>query len=709
VSAAATRRTSAGSPEFRPIVSLRGVGTALAARFARLGVNTVQDLLFLLPLRYEDRTRIIPIGSLRIGDRAVVEGEILLAEVAFRGRRQLLCRLGDGTGALTLRFFHFSLAQQQGFQRGTRWRCWGEVRRGPAGPEIVHPEYRRIADAGTHGMEASTPEGLTPVYPLTEGIQQGRLRQLTLLALQELSTRTLPDWLPAGLLESLGLQLPSLPDALRYVHRPPIDADTERLAAGRHPAQRRLAFEELLAHQLSLRLLRREIQRDPGWPLAPARPSLIEQLRRSLPFVPTDAQLRAWSDIEADLARSNPMLRLVQGDVDCGKTLVAAFAAARAVEAGFQAVIMAPTELLAEQHARNFTTWFAPLELPPVLLTGTRSTAARTRALADLASGATKLAVGTHALFQHDVEFHRLGLVIIDEQHRFGVHQRLLLREKGLASGRYPHQLIMTATPIPRTLAMTAYADLDVSVIDELPPGRTPVRTVVLHENRRDEVVVRIRDACRQQRQAYWVCPLVEESELLNAQAAEQTAAVLAEALQELNVGLVHGRMPPREKEAVMSRFKAGEIDLLVATTVIEVGVDVPNASLMVIENAERMGLAQLHQLRGRVGRGSAESTCVLLYRAPLSEIARERLAVLRATNDGFEISRRDLELRGPGELLGTRQTGLMQMRVADLMRDADLLPMVQQAAERMLAQGEETVAPLLRRWTGQGERFGKV
>jgi ATP-dependent DNA helicase RecG len=408
------------------------------------------------------------------------------------------------------------------------------------------------------------------------------------------------------------------------------------------------------------------------------------------------------------LQQASPMLRLVQGDVGCGKTLVAALAAARAVECGFQAAVMAPTELLAEQHAKNFATWFQQLDVPLALLTGKRG-AARTRALEELGSGSARIAIGTHALFQEGVQFHKLGLVIVDEQHRFGVHQRLLLREKGLADGKFPHQLIMTATPIPRTLAMTAYADLDVSIIDELPPGRTPVKTVALPENRRDEIVIRIRDACRQGRQAYWVCPLIEESDQLEAQAAEATASALAQALPELKVGLVHGRMPAREKEEVMSRFKADSLDLLVATTVIEVGVDVPNASLMVIENAERMGLAQLHQLRGRVGRGVAESTCVLLYRAPLTEIARERLAVMRATNDGFEISRRDLELRGPGELLGTRQTGLMQMRVADLVRDADLLPKVQQAAELMLNTNAATIGPMLRRWIGHGDRFGRV
>jgi ATP-dependent DNA helicase RecG len=504
------------------------------------------------------------------------------------------------------------------------------------------------------------------------------------------------------------LHLPPLREALEYVHRPPPDANVTELAEYRHPAQRRLAFEELLAHQLSLRLLRQEIRRDPGWAFTSQR-ELIRQFLDGLPFAPTGAQQRAWHDIEHDLAQPSPMLRLVQGDVGSGKTVVAALAALRAVEAGFQAAVMAPTELLAEQHARNFANWLGPLGLHVITLTSQQSQATRSRALIDLKEGTAHVAIGTHALFQEGVEFHRLGLAIVDEQHRFGVHQRLLLREKGASEGRYPHQLIMTATPIPRTLAMTAYADLDVSVIDELPPGRTPVQTVVITESRRDEVVLRIRDACRQRKQAYWVCPLVEESDVLEAQAAEATARSLAEALGELRVALVHGRMKARDKEAIMARFKSGDIDLLVATTVIEVGVDVPNASLMVIENAERMGLAQLHQLRGRVGRGATASTCVLLYRPPLSEIARERLAVMRATNDGFEISRRDLELRGPGELFGTKQTGLMQMRVADLMRDADLLPTVQATAELMLNENAANIAPLLRRWTGTGERFGRV
>ncbi len=690
------------SPELRSVTSLRGVGEALAARLEKLGVTSVQDLLFLLPLRYEDRTRVVPMGALTLGDRAVIEGEVQLTEVSFRGRRQLLCRLSDGSGSLTLRFFHFSAAQQQTLTRGARLRCYGEIRRSPAGFEIVHPEYRRVGGNEANAVE----ESLTPIYPLTEGIQQGRLRQLTTLALREFAGRNLHDWLPAEV--AAELELPTLREALEYVHRPPPDASLELLSTGKHPAQRRLAFEELLAHQLSLRLLRQEIRRDPGWSFE-TNGELIARFLKSLPFALTGAQQRAWSDVLRDLRQASPMMRLVQGDVGSGKTVVAALAALSAVEAGFQAAVMAPTELLAEQHARNFVNWLAPLDLQVTTLTSAQSQATRSRALTDLASGAASIAIGTHALFQEGVEFQRLGLAIVDEQHRFGVHQRLLLREKGASAGRYPHQLIMTATPIPRTLAMTAYADLDVSVIDELPPGRTPVQTVVLTQSRREEVVIRIRDACHQKKQAYWVCPLVEESDQLEAQAAEETARVLAEALSELKIGLVHGRMKSREKDAVMSRFKAGQIDLLVATTVIEVGVDVPNASLMVIENAERMGLAQLHQLRGRVGRGSVASTCVLLYRPPLTEIARERLAVMRATNDGFEISRRDLELRGPGELFGTKQTGLMQMRVADLMRDADLLPKVQATAELMLQRNEANIAPLLRRWTGTGERFGKV
>ena len=492
------------------------------------------------------------------------------------------------------------------------------------------------------------------------------------------------------------------------MHRPPAGAPVDLLIDRRHPAQRRLAFEELLAHQLSLKLLRRRIQQDPGWPLAGGG-SLKTRLLDSLPFRATRAQERVLEEIEADLALAKPMLRLVQGDVGCGKTLVAALAATRVIETGHQVALMAPTELLADQHARNFRRWFEPLGIEVALATGRQTGKSREEVRIKLREGRAPLVIGTHALFQEGVEFASLALAIVDEQHRFGVHQRLSLREKGARDGRQPHQLIMTATPIPRTLAMTAYADLDVSIIDELPPGRTPVATAALAEARRDEVVARIRAACLAGRQAYWVCPLIDESEEMPFQAAEETAASLAAALPELTVAMVHGRMPGAAKELAMRRFKDGEIHLLVATTVIEVGVDVPNATLMVIENAERMGLAQLHQLRGRVGRGHHASSCLLLYRGPLSPMARERLAVMRNTNDGFEVARRDLELRGPGEVLGTRQTGLAQMRVADLARDADLLPRVQIAAERLLREWPEHAAPLIRRWVGHGEQYGRV
>jgi len=685
----------------RAVSALRGVGAALAAKLARLNVTRVADLLFLLPLRYEDRTHVTAIGALGVGTRAAVEGEIQLAEVAYRGRRQLLCRIADGSGMMTLRFFHFSASQRANLARGVRLRCFGEVRRGPLGIEMVHPEYRRVSPGA-----ALLDETLTPIYPLTEGVPQGRLRALIAEALREIERTPLTDYLPpaAGLPEGL----PSLPQALAYLHHPPRGAQLEELAAGRHPAQQRLAFEELLAHQLALRLRKRSLRRDPAMPLKD-QAGLARRFRAALPFALTAAQARALEETERDLAAGTPMARLLQGDVGCGKTVVAAAAAARAAGSAMQAALMAPTELLAEQHWRNLKAWFGPLGETVALLSGSQAARTRRSALAAIASGEVRIVVGTHALFQEDIQFAALALVIVDEQHRFGVQQRLKLQEKGERQGRIPHQLIMTATPIPRTLAMTAYADLDISVIDELPPGRTPVHTVVVPESRRAEVVQRIVQACRAGRQAYWVCPLIEESEELRAQAAEETAASLAAALPGLKVALVHGRMPGAAKDAAMLAFKAGRIDLLVATTVIEVGVDVPNATLMVIENAERMGLAQLHQLRGRVGRGSEASSCVLLYRAPLAPLARERLRVIRDSTDGFEIARRDLALRGPGELLGTRQTGLAQLRVADLMRDAHLLPQVQALAEQLLAEGSTAAAALSARWIGHGERYGRV
>jgi ATP-dependent DNA helicase RecG len=687
--------------EQRPVTALRGVGDALAARLAVLGVEQVQDLLFVLPTRYEDRTCVQPIGALLPGVRAVVEGEVQLAEVVFRRRRQLLCRIADGSGFLTLRFFHFSQAQQRGLARGARLRCFGEVRRGPLGVEIVHPEYRLLG-----AVKETLDDRLTPIYPITEGVSQGRLRALIGEALRELDVAGVRDWLPEDLLAPLGL--PRLQDALRYVHRPPVDAALTELEEGRHPAQRRLAFEELLTHQVVMRRLR-DHSRGEKAPILTDAQGLSARFLASLPFAPTTAQRRVLKEIELDLHGDRPMSRLVQGDVGSGKTIVAAAAAAAAVGSGQQAALMAPTELLAEQHFRNLEAWFRPLGVMVALVTGSQPARHRRSALEAIASDEVQIAVGTHALFQEGIEFKALALAIVDEQHRFGVQQRLRLAEKGRASGRQPHQLIMTATPIPRTLAMTAYADLDVSIIDELPPGRTPVRTVVAPETRRHEVIQRIEIACREGRQAYWVCPLIEESEELRYQAAEETAAALVEALPQLTVGLVHGRMPAKKKDAVMLAFKAGKIHVLVATTVIEVGVDVPNASVMVIENAERMGLAQLHQLRGRVGRGAHESSCVLLYRAPLGSLSRSRLEAIRQSNDGFVIAERDLELRGPGELLGTRQTGLARMRVADLARDADLLPRVQAAAERLIKSHADRIAPLTARWIGTDDKYGRI
>jgi len=687
------------------VTVLRGVGPRIAQRLANLGIETVQDLLFHLPMRYQDRTRVVPMGSLRPGDEAVVEGLVDLAEIKFGRKRMLLVRIADGTGSLTLRFFHFNANQQAGFARGVRLRCFGEVRPGAVTLEMIHPEYQRIGGDAAETVE----EHLTPIYPSTEGLHQLSLRALTDQALERLSEAGndgLRDWLPAELLKQF--KLSALTAAIRYVHRPPPEARIAELEAGRHPAQQRLVFEELLAHHLSLRRLRHAAKSQRA-PALRGADGLRKRFVDALPFRLTAAQQRVAEEITTDLHREHPMLRLVQGDVGSGKTVVAALAALQAVESGAQVAVMAPTELLAEQHYRNFVAWMAPLGIEVAWLSGKIKGKARDAAVQAIAAGQAAMVVGTHALFQEDVSFAGLGLVIVDEQHRFGVHQRLALRDKGRQGELRPHQLTMTATPIPRTLAMTLYADLDASVIDALPPGRTPVQTVVIPDSRRPEIVERVRRACAEGRQAYWVCTLIEESELLECQAAADSAAQLTEALPELRVGLVHGRMKSRDKEAAMAAFKAGDLDLLVATTVIEVGVDVPNASLMIVENAERLGLAQLHQLRGRVGRGAAQSSCVLMYHAPLSEQARARLAVLRDTTDGFEIARRDLELRGPGEVLGTRQTGLLSLRIADLLRDQGLLPSVERAAERLLADYPDHAAPLIRRWLGDASRYGEV
>lgn len=683
------------------VTALKGVGAALAEKLAKVGLETLQDVLFHLPLRYQDRTRIVPIGALRPGQDAVVEGTVAGADVVMGRRRSLLVRLQDGSGTLSLRFYHFSQAQKEGLKRGTLVRCYGEVRPGSSGLEIYHPEYRALSG----GEPIAVEQTLTPIYPTTEGLTQQRLRQLSEQALARLGPHSLPDWLPAELAREH--ELAPLDQALRYLHRPPPDADLDELAEGRHWAQHRLAFEELLTHQLSMQRLRDSL-RNQHAPALPKAQRLPAQYLANLGFAPTGAQQRVGAEIAYDLSQHEPMLRLVQGDVGAGKTVVAALAALQALEAGYQVALMAPTEILAEQHFITFQRWLAPLGLEVAWLAGKLKGKARVSALEQIAGGAP-MVVGTHALFQDEVQFKRLALVIIDEQHRFGVQQRLALRKKGVDGRLCPHQLIMTATPIPRTLAMSAYADLDTSILDELPPGRTPVNTLLVADSRRFEVIERVRSACHEGRQAYWVCTLIEESEELTCQAAETTFEDLSAALGGLHVGLIHGRMKPAEKAAVMDQFKQGQLQLLVATTVIEVGVDVPNASLMIIENPERLGLAQLHQLRGRVGRGSAASHCVLLYHPPLSQLGRQRLGIMRETTDGFVIAEKDLELRGPGEMLGTRQTGLLQFKVADLMRDADLLPAVRDAALRLLAEWPQHVSPLLERWLRHGQQYGQV
>lgn len=684
-----------------PLTNLKGVGPKMAERLARLGLHTVQDALLHLPARYQDRTKVTPIAALRVGEYATIVADALDNRVQMGRRRSLLVRVNDRSGTLTLRFFRFSAAQQKQLATGTTLQLYGEVRPGPTGPELVHPEYKALAA----GAPIEVEETLTPVYPATEGVHQLTLRNIAGQALTYLNAGSVAELLP----ESLRAGLPTLEQSIRVLHEPPTSADQQQLLEGMHPAQRRLALEELLAHQLSMLFVRQQAQAVQAIALQPGE-QLKQALLAQLPFSPTAAQARVVAEIESDLQQSMPMLRLVQGDVGSGKTLVAALAAVSALAAGYQVALMAPTELLAEQHTRSFAMWLEPLGIRVGWLAGKLKGKAREQTLQGLASGEVQFVVGTHALFQTAVKFANLALVIIDEQHRFGVHQRLALREKGEQQGRHPHQLVMTATPIPRTLAMTAYADLATSIIDELPPGRTPVQTVAIPDSRREQVVQRLQDAVQNEgRQVYWVCTLIEESESLQCQAAEDTATYLQQCLPNLRIGLVHGRMKGAEKEAVMQQFKAHELDLLVATTVIEVGVDVPNASLMIIENPERLGLAQLHQLRGRVGRGSVASHCVLLYKTPLSQQANERLAVLRDTNDGFVIAEHDLELRGPGELLGARQTGLVQMKVADLVRDQDLLPQIRTLAERLFVDYPDLSEALMQRWLPDKDRYAQV
>lgn len=698
--AASPANPSAVSAFDQPIGRLAGAGPRAVEKLAARGLSTLQDLWLHLPLRYEDRTALTPIRSLQAGVAAQVEGTVEAVERGFRYRPMLRVAIGDDSHAtLVLRFFHFRSQQVNQFRVGSRVRCYGTPRAGQHGLEIVHPSYRVLEE----GEAGELGDQLDPVYPAVEGIGPATLRKLIGQALDRLPDEASLELLPPEWLRGSGL--PSLRDALLAMHRPARDADLAALAAGTHPAQRRLALEELLAHHLSLRRQRIALQRHRA-PALKGKGTLAKRLQDALPFELTGAQQRVFAEVRHDLAQPSPMLRLVQGDVGSGKTVVAALAAMLAVEAGKQAALAAPTELLAEQHLVNLRSWLEPLGVRVAWLAGKVTGKARATVLADVASGAAQVVVGTHALMQEGVAFHDLALAIVDEQHRFGVHQRLALREKGASDDAVPHQLVMTATPIPRTLAMAAYADLDVSAIDELPPGRTPVQTIALSGERRPELVERIRAACAEGRQAYWVCTLIDDSDEVVAQAAQTTFEQLSASMPELRIALVHGRMKANDKQATMRAFKQGEVDLLVATTVIEVGVDVPNASLMIVENAERLGLAQLHQLRGRVGRGAAASACVLLYQPPLSQMAKQRLATLRETNDGFVIAEKDLELRGPGELLGTRQTGLASFRVADLARDAALLPQVRELAERLLLESPALADRVIARWVGGAARY---
>ena len=687
-----------------PITSLTGIGPRLQERLMHIGINRIQDLLFHLPYRYIDRTRLISLGELKAGEDAYFQGEIELTQIRYGKRRSLLCRISDGTGAAILRFFYFSKSQQNKLQRGQLIRCYGKVRRGSSSLEIVHPEYRLLES----GVDVELEKQLTAVYPSTEGLQQPRIRKLIEQALVILNSdkKNINELLPQEIL--LEQDLPTLADALEYVHRAPITADLQSLIDEKHPTQKRLIIEELLAHQLSLLELRNELKKEKS-PIFNKSRYLVPEFLKKLSFELTNAQKNAFKIIASDLNANSAMLRLLQGDVGSGKTVIAALATLQAIEQNYQVAIMVPTELLAEQHYKNFSVWFESLNIETVLLTGKLKKSIRNIIEEKLKNKKSIVVIGTHALFQESIIFSKLGLVIIDEQHRFGVHQRLALIEKGKQYDEYPHQLIMTATPIPRTLTMTAYADLDHSIIDELPPGRIPVNTSVHSNQRRNEIIDRIKNVCNKGRQVYWVCTLIDESESLQCETVVATSEHLKQKLKKINIGLIHGRMKTNEKETIMKDFKEGKINLLVATTVIEVGVDVPNASLMIIDNAERLGLSQLHQLRGRIGRGNEKSHCILIYQPPLSNLAKERLEIMRTTNDGFVIAEKDLELRGPGEVLGTRQAGIPDFRIANLKRDSYLLSKIQTIATQLIEKNPKNVELLIKRWLGKKHEYSNV
>lgn len=680
-----------------PCSILKGVGSKVSDKLKLLGINTVQDILFHLPLRYEDRTSVKKINSLKTDDTALIEGVVVDGKINYGGRRSFVFTIEDDTGSLKLRLFYFGQSQvQQLSKKGLKIRCFGSVKMIGRSLEIVHPEYKIISGDEPEPVE----KALTPVYSTVNGLSQKVMRKLVCQALERIKPHKQEiELLAKDILDEL--KLPTVFSALQAVHQLPVGFDANDFI-------NRLAFEELLAHQLSLRKVRQDQRLNNAYKLSPSK-KLLPAFLENLSFHLTAAQQRVIAEMTQDFSVAHPMLRLVQGDVGSGKTVVAAAAVLTAIESGAQAAMMAPTELLAEQHFRNFSSWFDVLGVRVEWLSGSVRGKARKAALQNIQDGTAQLIVGTHALFQEEVRYKKLGLVVIDEQHRFGVHQRLAFYEKGKNNDVVPHQLVMTATPIPRTLTMTAYADLDCSVIDELPPGRSPVVTIVVDNERREEIIEKAKHHCESRQQVYWVCPLIDESEVLQCQAAEKTHEFLSQSLPEIEIGLVHGRMNASEKEKVMSAFKRGELSVLVATTVIEVGVDVPNATLMIIENPERMGLSQLHQLRGRVGRGQKQSYCVLLYQKPLAQIARERLNIIRETQDGFEIARKDLEIRGPGEVLGTRQTGLTNFRIADLLRDQLLIPKAQRAAAIILSHYPGVTESIVSRWIVQNSNYIEV
>ena len=671
-----------------PVISISGLGQKTSNRLNQLGIHTLEHLLFHLPSRYQDKTNITPLSNANVEDEILIEASIDRIEVTPSRQRQLICYLSDNQNQrVLLRFFHFTQYQKQALIRGETLQCFSEIKIGRQGLEMHHPEYRIISQDQKPLLEPT----LTPVYPLCAGVSQNKMKQWVNNALEVLKASVIDDYFE----KITNSSMPSLKDSLFLLHHPNKDEDLSKIEAFNHISQHRLIIEELAAHQLSL-LKIKEARKSKESKTFSIKNVLSNKLLRSLEFDLTSAQTRCINEINADLSTSEPMHRLLQGDVGSGKTIVAVFALIQAAENSLQTAVMAPTEILARQHLQNFSNYLIPLGIQIAFLSGSQNTQERKDNLSLIESGKAKVIIGTHSLFQENVYFEDLALVIIDEQHKFGVHQRLSLSKKANVT---PHQLVMTATPIPRSLTMSAYADLDTSIIDELPPGRQTIETVALSNARRDELINKIKQISKEGRQIYWVCTLIEESEALRAESAEKTFIYLSDNLKDLNVVMIHGRLTKLEKEVIMSDFESGKINLLVATTVIEVGVNIPNASLMIIENAERLGLAQLHQLRGRVGRGSEKSACVLLYQSPLSQTARERLDILRQSNDGFLIAQKDLELRGPGEILGTQQTGIASMKIANIVRDAYLLKQVGYYSSKMLESEHDSQNALMTRW----------